>query len=181
VRPAFACVPIFQEATALPALCRELGLAGARFEGHDPHGRPRAFAGDAPLAVSVSRCGPVCAVALALGGRVGVDLVDPRSTIPSEGLADLASPDERRWLETLPEGSRRRKTFQLWACREALLKALGLGLTLDAGAVELEPLGDGLRPSRVLGSPMPPVGWHVEVTDGAGLAEGLILALAWAD
>lgn len=183
MRPAFTCIPAFSEASALPGLSRELGLADpAHFSGHDAHGRPQAEAGGVPVQVSYSRCGPVVAVALALSGRVGVDLVNPLSRIPSDGLLDLTAPGERRWLDGLPEARRRRKLFQVWACREALLKALGLGLTLDPGAVELEPEGeDGLRPARVLGSGSPPEGWHVEVMDGEGLAEGLILALAWAD
>jgi 4'-phosphopantetheinyl transferase len=182
MRPAFTCTPAFAEASALPGLALELGLPGpARFKGHDPHGRPLADCEGAPVPVSFSRSGAVCAVALGRAGRVGVDLVDPHSHIPAEGLFELAAPEERLWLSALPAAERRRKLFQVWACREALLKALGLGLTLDPGAVALEPSGDGLRPSRVLGSPTPPVGWHVEVRDGEGLAEGLILALAWAD
>jgi len=179
VRPAFTWVPAHDETSALPFLCQELGLAEARFDGHDPHGRPRAFASDAPLPVSLSRCGTVCAVALSLGGRVGVDLVDPRAPLPLEALMDLASQGERTWLESLPESPRRRKLFQLWAAREALLKALGLGLRIDPGAVELAPWGeDGLHPIRVLGAGE---GWHVEVMAGRGLAEGLVLALAWAE
>jgi phosphopantetheinyl transferase len=176
MRPAFACIRAGE--TALPGLSRELGLNGlARLDGHDAHGRPRAEAEGVQLQVSVSRCGAVTAVALARSGRIGVDLVDPGSAIPSAGLLDLTTAGERRWLESLPEPERRRKLFQVWACREALLKALGLGLSLDPGAVELAPFGEGLRPSRVLGSMSPPEGWHVEVLD----QEGLILALAWAD
>jgi len=182
MRPAFTCTPAFSEAATLPGLSRELGLAvPAAFSGHDAHGRPRAEAGGVPVQVSFSRCGAVAAVALRLTGRVGVDLVDPRSGIPTEGLLDLTSPGERAWLGGVPEASRRRRLFQVWACREALLKALGMGLALDPGAVELEPDGEGLRPSRVLGCPSPPEGWHVHVRDGEGLAEGLILALAWGD
>ncbi|BDU73926.1 4'-phosphopantetheinyl transferase superfamily protein [Mesoterricola silvestris] len=182
MRPAFALLPAFTEATALPGLARELGLdAPARFAGHDAHGRPLAEAAGLPVPVSLSRCGPVTAVALGSAGRVGVDLVDPRCGIPTGGLLDLAAPGERTWLEPLSGPELRRRVFQVWACREALLKALGLGLTLDPGAVELEPDGEGLRPSRVLGSPAPPTGWHVQLLDGEGLAEGLILALAWAD
>lgn len=181
MRPAFTCVPAFAEASALPGLSAALGLASpALFAGHDPHGRPRAEAAGLPVPVSLGRCGAICAVALGAQGRVGVDLVDPRAALATADLMDLASPGERLWLEALPEP--RRKLFQVWACREALLKALGLGLALDPGAVALEPWGaDGLRPSQVLGAGAPPEGWHVEVLDGEGLAEGLILALAWAD
>jgi len=181
VKPAWVCLPAYSEATALPGLSRELGLAEpARFAGHDAHGRPRAESQGTALPVSVSRCGAVCAVALAAGGRVGVDLVDPCSNLPTASMLELASSSERLWLEALPEQARRRRLFQVWACREALLKALGLGLALDLGAVELEPWGEeGLRPLRVIGCPTPPLGWHVAVEDGQGLAAGLILGLAW--
>lgn len=183
MRPAFACVGASQEAAALPGLSRALGLEPpARFAGHDPHGRPRAESGGAPVPVSVGRCGPASAVALARGGRVGVDLVDPGARVSETGLLGLATPGERAWIQALPPAARRRKLLEVWACREALLKALGLGLALDPGAVELEPCGlEGLKPRRVLGSPAPPAGWHVRVEEGSGPADGLILGLAWTD
>ena len=183
MRPAFLCVPAFAAASALPELSRALGLpTQALFSGHDPHGRPRAEAGGVPVPVSLAHCGAVWAVAMGASGRVGVDLVDPRAAIATSSMLDLTSPGERTWLEPLPEAVKRRRLFQIWACREALLKALGLGLTLDPGAVELAPCGDdGLEPARVLGCGTPPEGWHVEVLDGTAQAEGLILGLAWAD
>lgn len=183
MRPAYACVRASTEAAALPGLSGALGLEPpARFSGHDPHGRPRAESGGRPVPVSLGRCGPASAVALARKGRVGVDLVDPCARVSDAGLLDLSTPGERAWIEALPEARRRRKLLEVWACREALLKALGLGLALDLGAVELEPMGvDGLRPRRVLGSPVPPLGWHVQVAEGTGPAEGMILGLAWTD
>ena len=102
VRPAFACVAAHTEASALPGLSEALGLAApAFFSGHDPHGRPRAQSGGVPVPVSLSRCGRACAVALARGGRVGVDLVDPGARVPTAGLLDLTTPGERAWLEAL--------------------------------------------------------------------------------
>lgn len=178
MRPVLAIVPASREAEALEDLSRRLGLPEpARLDGHDVHGRPRARSGAAFLPLSLSRCGAACAVALGTEGRVGVDLVDPGTRVPTQGLLDLATPGERAWLAALP-GDPRRPLFELWACREALLKALGLGLALDPGAVELDA---GLRPLRVLGSPTPPLGWHVEAAGAPAPAEGMIVALAWAD
>ena len=178
MRPAWLCYPAGGEAEALAALSRRLGLPGAvRRDGHDAHGRPRARAGGGVLPVSFSRCGAVHAVALGLGGRVGVDLVDPREAHGTEQLLDLAAPGERLWLARLPEGLRRRRAYSVWAGREALLKALGLGLALEAGAVELEPWGeDGLRPCRVPGGA---AGWDVRVLEAEGPGQGLLLGLAW--
>jgi phosphopantetheinyl transferase len=116
-------------------------------------------------------------VALGRSGRIGVDLVDPGSSLPSPDLLDLATSFERAWIGELREDPRRR-LLELWACREALLKALGLGLALDPGAVELD---RDLRPVRVLGSPSPPQGWRVETGEGTGIAGGMIVALAWTD
>jgi len=178
VRPAFACYPAGAEAEALAELSLRLGLPKpARRAGHDPHGRPRAEAGETFLPVSFSRCGAVRAVALGLGGRVGVDLVDPGEHLATDQLMGLAAPGERLWLEPLPEDLRRRRLWEVWACREALLKALGLGLALEPGAVELEPWGaDGLRPCRVPGGA---AGWEVWVGDADGPGQGLLLGLAW--
>jgi 4'-phosphopantetheinyl transferase len=183
MRPAFACVPAAGLEAALATLARQLGLPGeARFAGHDPHGRPRAEAGGRPLALSIARSGDLRALALAPAGRVGIDLVDPSAPLRSEALLELVSPRERLWLEALPPERLPRRLLQVWAGREALLKALGLGLALDPGAVELEPLGEeGLAPARVLGCGTPPEGWHLAMEEGEGLAAGLILALAWAD
>jgi 4'-phosphopantetheinyl transferase len=113
---------------------------------------------------------------------VGVDLVDPAAGRRSEDLLSLMPPGERLWLGALPPERRAHRILQVWAAREALLKALGLGLALDPAAVELEPLGEeGLAPARVLGCASPPEGWHLALEEGQGPAAGLILALAWAD
>ena len=173
MRPVVVCTLASGSEAPLLARAGEIGLAEVRL-GHDPQGRPVAWADGAPVPVSISHCGPVGALALSRSGRVGVDLVDPGAPLATGALLELAAPPERLWLASLPEPLRRRRLFQLWACREALLKALGLGLAVDPAELELGPAGDGLRVLRAPGSA---AGWNLDLRD----ADGLILALAWAD
>lgn len=179
MKPALAVVPAAGEPRALADLAWALGLpGGVRLDGHDVHGRPRARCGDQSVPVSLARCGGFRAVALGRSGRVGVDLVDPAAALAATAdLLDLASPGERAWILEAP-GDPRRRLFELWACREALLKALGLGLALDPASVTFAP---GPRVATLPGASTPPEGWRVETREVPGPGEGLLVAVAWTE
>jgi 4'-phosphopantetheinyl transferase len=116
----------------------------------DAQGAPLCSAPEAP-SFSISHCaaGGLCAVGLG-GRRVGADweLVAPRS----RDLARLfARPGE------LAPGADDLAQTRLWALKEAVLKLLGLGLTVAPrdveGAPELKLHGRALRRWQELGSP----------------------------
>ncbi len=97
--------------------------------GHDEHGRPLVL--DRPaLRVSIAHSGEF--VACAVSERcIGVDVERADRPEADDALAArVCAPAERRRLEYMPPAPRTRALIRLWARKEALAKALGLGLAL---------------------------------------------------
>jgi 4'-phosphopantetheinyl transferase len=127
-----------------------------------PHGRPAVLpadgAPDSALHVSLSRSGPVVAVAVSQDGPVGVDVEQVTRTAFAGFPAVALHPDERPAVEAAGAPARARA----WVRKEAALKAAGVGLVVDpttvvvtapdapAGLVRWPP-----RPPRVLASALP--------------------------
>jgi 4'-phosphopantetheinyl transferase len=96
--------------------------------GHWPDGRPRVRAGGVELPVSVSHVDGVVAVAACRAGPVGVD-VERRRPVPAEALARRwFEPAAATWVRQRPAGRRAEGFLLLWTAKEAVGKALGLGL-----------------------------------------------------
>ncbi|WP_298461634.1 4'-phosphopantetheinyl transferase superfamily protein [uncultured Cellulomonas sp.] len=117
-----------------------------------PHGQVRvvgprtASAGDTDGAddvhVSLTRSGPVVAVALCTTGPVGID-AEARAAVGAAPLADVVlAPGELHRSRGRPRtGTLARR----WVRTEAALKALGTGLTVAPSSVTLEPATRGSR------------------------------------
>jgi 4'-phosphopantetheinyl transferase len=87
--------------------------------------------------VSVSRSGPVVAVAVCDDGPVGVD-VETRAGVRSSPLADVAlSPAELARHRRRAPATAARALARTWARKEAALKALGTGLHVAPETLEL--------------------------------------------
>ncbi|WP_448074187.1 4'-phosphopantetheinyl transferase family protein [Georgenia yuyongxinii] len=122
----------------LDATCPECGR---------PHGRVRVLGGPSGgKHVSLSRSGPLTAVALADGAEVGVD-VEAEAAVTRAHLADVAltpaelAAHDRLGVERGPALAR------AWVRKEAVLKALGCGLDVEPARVELAgPDGPRLLP-----------------------------------
>lgn len=204
-RPLLACGPIGEAQSLLKGLVAELGLSGALVTGHDAHGRPTLCLDGQALAFSRSRAGDcchergnrlfpaiarsplcpprgvrakpghhICALALAREGRVGVDIVAPFRG-DAGPLETLFHASEREWIRELRGEARNLALTRCWAAKEALLKALGLGLGFGLDAVELVPDGGSLRVARIAGQRAE--GWHLETSRYGEL----VVALAWAE
>ncbi|SOY64375.1 4'-phosphopantetheinyl transferase [Cupriavidus taiwanensis] len=96
------------------------------------HGKPYVEDTAAP-AFNVAHAGDYAWIALAeAGGEVGVDIerIDPALGLAAmrELAAHCLTPRERAWLALLPARAWPRGFFLLWTAKEALLKALGLGI-----------------------------------------------------
>lgn len=92
-------------------------------------GKPQlASSSSQPLFFNVSHSGDWAMIALALS-PVGVDLEIPNDRITPRSIASqIVNEDERLAWDQLPARTHDLLTMQLWVCKEAILKALGLGI-----------------------------------------------------
>lgn len=101
----------------------------------DEHGCPR-LPGMA-LNTSLSHSGTAIAIALSGIGAIGVD-IEPASR--ANGLLDLAErichPNELTALNAIPAHARDAELLRLWVRKEALLKAIGVGLRWEMSGFE---------------------------------------------
>ncbi len=124
------------------ALGQHLGMAPARVPLRSTcdgcggtHGRPRLIGpvvGGGPVPeISVSHSGNRVLVALALGAAVGVDVqeVDDRLNVAAL-IASTMAPAEAAALNRIGVAERPKAFARMWTRKEAVLKALGVGLAL---------------------------------------------------
>lgn len=94
-----------------------------------PYGKP-ALAGS-QLAFNLSRRGNLVLVAVADAGQVGIDLERLGPLPEMAQIVAMLHADEQRFLHGLPTMLRQRAFFQIWARKEAVVKAIGTGLSTD--------------------------------------------------
>lgn len=113
------------------------------------HGRPEIAAdmtadraGRAPLRFNLSHTRRLVAAAVCRGHDVGIDTEDAaRGTLTMDLAAHFFAPAEVAQAQALPGGIRRDALYGFWTCKEAYIKAVGLGLSLplDSFAFTLDP------------------------------------------
>ena len=133
------------------ALGAALGISSAavRFT-RAPGGRPE-LAGIAAREITFSLTHTRTLVACAVGPAVplGIDAEAEADTSPDETLLpSCCTPRERAYLERLDPDCRTRAFAQMWTAKEALLKALGVGMMISPSEVDC-----ALDPLRVLRAP----------------------------
>ncbi|MFH9605894.1 4'-phosphopantetheinyl transferase family protein [Streptomyces sp. NPDC017448] len=165
-------------------LSRYLGVpaAGLRFGTRpcpwcaDPgHGRPVVAGPPTGLDFNLSHAGPHWALAVTTAGPVGIDIEDGRSG-SSAGTAELVlSASELTYVNSRPEGAAREAAFlRCWTRKEAVVKAIGTGITADLHELEVRPERPG--PLTVRSTGQGGAGsWLVQDLPGTG---GLFVALA---
>ena len=114
---------------------------------YGPNGKP-ALAGEdanpADLRFNVSHSGDYCLCAVALRRDVGIDIEMVRSDVECLPLAERFF--TRREYEDLLRGSeqdRRARFFRYWTCKEAYLKARGVGISTGLARIEMTFNADG--------------------------------------
>ncbi|MGU3538600.1 4'-phosphopantetheinyl transferase family protein [Methylobacterium sp. A54F] len=110
----------------------------------DATGKPELARGpsEAPLHLNLSHSGPRALVGLSTRAPIGVDVEALRPMPDALRLArDLFAADEAQALARLPDAARDRAFLGLWTRKEAVVKALGLGLSapLSAFSVTVPP------------------------------------------
>ena len=113
--------------------------AALRFE-RGPHGKPRLVdaSGRDRIRFSLSRSGRAGLVALSRTMELGADVERVRELSDLGEIADLAlSSSERRQLQELDPARATAALFRQWTRKEALLKGLGTGLSVDPRSVTI--------------------------------------------
>ncbi|HYC14275.1 MAG TPA: 4'-phosphopantetheinyl transferase superfamily protein [Stellaceae bacterium] len=116
----------------------------------DPQARPRLLSG-ARLRVgfSLSHAGDFAAVAVARGEMLGVDVELPRDRLDILAIAAAHfAPTETAMLQALAPTERMGAFLRLWTAKEAVLKALGTGLTRPLSDVVIA-AGESTRHRRL--------------------------------
>ena len=108
--------------------------------GVSPQGKPFARVRDRPaeISFSVSHGGRHGLIAYAAHGRLGVDIEDRTPDRRIDVLLEAALGDAERAEVTSARGADRlHRFYRLWTMKEALLKADGRGIQLDASSFEI--------------------------------------------
>ncbi len=160
-------------------LARYLGTSPGtlRFQ-YTSHGKPSLAGGTGPAAIefNLAHSAELALVAVTRGKPVGVDLErtdarDDRDRIAEEFFCAA----EAEALRSLPPEVRTAAFFNCWTRKEAVLKALGTGLSLPLKDVEVS-IAPG-RPARLLsisGDARAASGWRLyDLSPGSGWAAAL--------
>jgi 4'-phosphopantetheinyl transferase len=136
-------------------------------------GKPRLGAGQASgaIAFSFSRTRGLALVGVTAGAPFGVDVEEVRAFDDFLAVARrFFAPGEHRALCRLPPPARLRGFFECWTRKEAVVKALGVGLSVPLDRFEVT-FGPGVAPeiARIDLDAPPPSAWslvHLEPLEG---------------
>ncbi len=95
-----------------------------------PGGKPILPSYSSPLSFNISHSGEMVAVGLSSTAEIGIDIETIR---PFENFMEIAAnyfhPQEALAISTLPQERQLHKFYRIWTQKEAVVKALGTGLT----------------------------------------------------
>jgi 4'-phosphopantetheinyl transferase len=98
----------------------------------------------ADLRFNLSHSGDYCLCAVALGREVGIDVEQVRPDIACLDLAErFFTKREYDDLQQGPEENRHARFFRYWTCKEAYLKARGIGISSGLARIEVIFNADG--------------------------------------
>jgi 4'-phosphopantetheinyl transferase len=113
-----------------------------------PTGKPLLREGH--FATNLSHSGPWVAIGICSAATIGIDIErSPAHTALQALLPTICTPDELAWLNNLSDSAREHAALALWTRKEALLKAFGVGLTVDPATVSTIIEGPIAPPSGV--------------------------------
>ncbi len=122
-------------------LCTHLGCSNEQLTiGSSYYEKPYAIVGGRshPISFNVSHSGNNGLIGLGQGNRIGVDIEEWNPHRSLDLLIETAfTPAERTALESTNVIQRQHFFFRLWTIKEALIKAVGMGLSLDMSSFEV--------------------------------------------
>lgn len=111
---------------------------------YDPAGRPHVEEAPVGFDFNVSHSGDFALIALAHARRVGVDIESKRALRDWQGMAKTVfAPREHAFFAGLPASEQLDAFFDVWTAKEALLKAIGVGIA--GGLDRFSVMGGGER------------------------------------
>ena len=130
------------------------------------HGKPGALVGDgpAPISFNVSHSADHGLIAIASGRRLGVDVEERRRRHDPDGpIRDVFTRREQEALAKRNGDDKVRLFFKLWTLKEAAIKALGTGFSLDPAGFEIPtPLFRCRGPASFRFPHLPAVTWRLD-------------------
>lgn len=138
---------------------RGIHPARVRFR-YGEHGKPFLTGGPA---FNQSHSSERVMIGVAARGRLGIDLEKIRTVrLMAEIVRKNLAPDEAALFQRTPDRDRQRMFFRIWTCKEAFLKALGVGLTEPLRSFSVDP-SPGRRSALVRAGEHKeaPADWHV--------------------
>ena len=134
-------------------------------------GKPRALVDGKGVNIgfNVSHSGEHGLIALADNGRVGVDVEERIVRHDIDGpLKTVFAPAERRALESARGEAKVRLFFRLWTLKEAIIKALGTGFTLETSDFQVPgAMLDGASAGNVRLPHIPEITWRLHSVGNA--------------
>ena len=133
--------------------------------GYAEHGKPYALMDGqrVHMGFNVSHCGRHGLMVFASNDSIGIDVAERTPRRDLDGIGSMVyGPTERRLL-ALAAGSRKVHLFyRLWSLKEALIKALGSGFSLNPSRFEVpEAMLEGARSSPFRFPHAPSSNWHL--------------------
>ena len=121
--------------------CMLAGVTGLRVEdiaiGRGPHGKPF-MVGHAGWRFSLSRRIDVALVGISVGREIGVDVEPVGNVQDMEAMVQqVCSANERDLWTRRPEPGRPTAFATCWTRKEACLKAVGMGLSVEPSAIDV--------------------------------------------
>jgi len=103
------------------------------------HGKPALLESSVPVEFNVSHSGDCVLIGVTTGNECGVDIERSRSRLSEEGIAErFFCPREVEWLRRNEKGF-----LRLWTTKEAIIKAVGRGLSIPLSDVDVTDVVEG--------------------------------------
>lgn len=157
------------------------GILGAH-TGDDPShlafaenafGKPH-LVGHASLNFSLSHSGDRAVLAIRQGASIGIDIERVRALEHGDIATRYFCVSEAAWIDARPsEEERRTAFFQTWTLKEAVVKAMGLGMSLPLAEFEIS--AADAPPRIVVPPPGSPLLWQLRLLSAPA---GYLCALA---
>lgn len=163
-------------------LCRQLGCRNDELSfGTSHYGKPFALVNGMRTHINfnISHSGQHGLIAIVPATRIGVDVEE---RVPRKGLEDtvgmILTPGERKTVARASGAQKIHLLYQLWTMKEALVKALGQGFSLDMTQFEIPPsLYHGTQSDIFQFPHLPESRWRLDNLGNVSFAAALALEL----